>query len=521
MSEADDEFEKSLRLELPRGRSAKAKTGSLDRGLQARWLTPEELTGDVWNPEGGMLLGKRKGRLIGWNDNRHMLTIGGSRAGKGVSLIVPNLTFYKGSALVIDPKGENARIMAGRRGHGTKAGGPGLGQTVHVIDPFGVSGRDIASFNPMSELNIRKSDVAEDAATFADALIEHPPQGERHWTESAQSVLRALILVALAERQPSRRNLVTVRRLLTLTDRRLKLIKAREEEENDRSISLFDALLMLLRAQKGRWHAEICAGVAEQLDVMAENELGSVLSTARTQTRWLDDRRMRRVLTRSDFQMRDLKLKPATIYLCLPATRMGTHSRWLRLVIMLALSVMERTDAEVPAPVLFVLDEFAVLGHMQSIEMGAGLMAGFDVKLWTILQDVGQLQRHYEKTWQTFVANSGVVTAFGISDSQTAKALSEKLGQLRMMEQVASDASASAKLSGAPAYKDHHFETPLLAGDEIERIFDRDKKRMLILGAGCDPLVAERLIYFEDKMFEKLWDDPKRRKRRRDGDHAL
>ena len=352
---------------------------------------------------------------------------------------------------------------------------------------------------------------------FADALIEHPAHGERHWTESAQSLLRALILVALAEPQPSRRNLVTVRKLLTLTDRRLKLIKTVEEMENGRRVSTFDALLMLLRAQKGRWHAEICKGIAEQFDVMGENELGSVLSTARTQTRWLDDWRMRSVLTRSDFRMEDLKLKPSTIYLCLPASRMTTHSRWLRLVIMLALSVMERTVAEIPAPVLFVLDEFAVLGHMASIEMGAGLMAGFDVKLWTILQDVGQLQRHYDKTWQTFVANSGVVTAFGVSDSLTAKELSNKLGSLRMMEQVASDASANARLGGAPPYKEHRFEAPLLAGDEIERVFDRDKNRMLVLGAGYDPLVAERLIYHKDAMFDKLYDDPRRRQRRRNG----
>ncbi len=86
-----------------------------------------------------------------------------------------------------------------------------------------------------------------------------------------------------------------------------------------------------------------------------------------------------------------------------------------------------------------------------------------------------------------------------------------------MMEQVASGAGANAKLSGVPAYKEQHFETPLLAGNEIERIFDRDKRRVLILGAGFDPLVAERLIYFEDKMFEKLCDDPKRPKRRRNG----
>ena len=74
------------------------------------------MTGPQWNPEGGLLLGRRAGRVIGWNDDRHVMTIAGTRAGKGVSLIMPNLMIYEGSALVVDPKGENAEITAGRRG---------------------------------------------------------------------------------------------------------------------------------------------------------------------------------------------------------------------------------------------------------------------------------------------------------------------------------------------------------------------------------------------------------------------
>ena len=76
------------------------------------------------------MLGRRDGRLIGWNDDRHVMTIAGSRAGKGVSLIVPNLLLYEGSALVIDPKGENARITAGRRGirHQEWRAGPRAGR---------------------------------------------------------------------------------------------------------------------------------------------------------------------------------------------------------------------------------------------------------------------------------------------------------------------------------------------------------------------------------------------------------
>ena len=77
--------------------------------------------------------------MIGWNDDRHVMTIAGSRAGKGVSLIIPNLLFYEGSALVIDPKGENARITAGDAAKARNQAA-GLGQDVYVLDPFERSG---------------------------------------------------------------------------------------------------------------------------------------------------------------------------------------------------------------------------------------------------------------------------------------------------------------------------------------------------------------------------------------------
>ena len=187
---------------------------------------------------------------------------------------------------------------------------------------------------------------------------------------------------------------------------------------------------------------------------------------------------------------------------------MGTHSRWLRLIILLALSVMERTPFKPPAHVLFVLDEFPVLGHIDSIEMAAGLMAGFDVKLWTILQNVGQLKRHYDKSWQTFIANSGVITGFGVSDPETLQVLSNKLGNTRILERVPSGAVGSALLSGAAAHRDDYQNTPLLAEHELQSIFAREKNRALILGAGTlVPPVVERMNYYEQPMFKELYDE--------------
>ena len=53
-----------------------------------------------------------------YTGDRHLLTVAPTRAGKGVAAIIPNLLTYPGSALVIDPKGENAMVTALRRGPG-------------------------------------------------------------------------------------------------------------------------------------------------------------------------------------------------------------------------------------------------------------------------------------------------------------------------------------------------------------------------------------------------------------------
>jgi len=509
---ADVDFEQALREDLPRGHADRAITGGTERGLFARWLKPEEMQGEPWIAEGGLLLGKRGGKIIGWNDDRHVMTIGGSRGGKSVSLIEPNLMFYEGSALVVDTKGELARHTAPRRGRGVRGGKGGLGQDVYVLDPFGVSGVETSTFNPLAELDLDSPDLIDDATMFADALIIHPERGEMHWTESAQALLRALILVAAADEDPDRRNLITVRRLLMLTDslidNELQSQSQTDIEENGK-LTAQDALIRILKKQIGRY-GHVCYGIGEQLAAMGENERGSVLSSARTQTQWLDSEKIEKVLNWSDFKLADLKRKKTTIYLSLPSMRLPTHARWLRLMILLAITVMERTPVEATPPVLFVLDEFPVLGHMDAIEKAAGLMAGFGVKLWVIVQNVGQLKQHYKDAWETFFANCGVITALAITDSETLKTLSDSLGRMGIVERVRSNVSDGASRQGASPLQDDRREVPLLAEHELRLAFGRKKKRVLIFNAEDNPAVAERFIYYEDPMFKGFYvPDPK------------
>jgi hypothetical protein len=65
---------------------------------------------------------------LGYSNDRHICLISGPRGGKGTSVIIPNLCLWPGSAIVIDPKGENATVTAQRRGAGS-AYAHGLGST--------------------------------------------------------------------------------------------------------------------------------------------------------------------------------------------------------------------------------------------------------------------------------------------------------------------------------------------------------------------------------------------------------
>ena len=88
---------------------------------------------------------------------------------------------------------------------------------------------------------------------------------------------------------------------------------------------------------------------------------------------------------------------------------------------------------------MFCLDEFAVLGHMQPIERAAGQIAGFGVKLWPVIQDLTQLQRDYEKAWETFMGNAGLLTFFGNTDLTTLEHISKRLGETEVIRTVTNE----------------------------------------------------------------------------------
>ena len=144
-------------------------------------------------------------------------------------------------------------------------------------------------------------------------------------------------------------------------------------------------------------------------------------------------------------------------------------------------------------PVWFVLEEFPALGHMRSIETAAGLMAGFGVKLWSVLQDLTQLKTHYPKSWETFLGNAGVIQAFGNADVTTTEHLSKMLGSTQVIERQDIRVSGSAMAHGDTGRREHLRSVRLLDANEITRHFSREIGRQLILVPGRPPIYMQRL----------------------------
>jgi len=490
---------------------------------------------------------------VGWKDDKHMVTIAGSRAGKGRSAIIPNLYVYSGSVVCVDPKGENAGLTAEWRAKPSRDGG--LGQEVYVLDPFRVARVPEnlrATFNPLWMVNLKALDALEQISALADSIVVPGEDKDAHWDNSARDLIEALILHVLSWSKYSKtRHLRKVRTLLmngdidaiepTISDQPQASIvfpgdlQEASDFDNQEDVGAFEILLQSM-LQNSAFDGAI-SGQAQNLLNMGIEERGSILSTARRNTKFLDGMAIPRVLQKSNYNlnMKRLKKSPrgATVYLCLPARYMATHSRWLRLVINSLMTEVERAPAKKDLPILAILDEFPILGPMKKLETAIGYMAGFGLKIWTILQDINQIKRDYPKSWETFLGNAGICQYFGNSDRSTLEYISKNLGEVEVwpiietktvMDQIQkghlSDEDLKERLKKKSFlsklttedtdYVQNSFltgtqvttaaqvmKTALMTPDEVAREFSRDERRQIISTPDIKPFYLKRVNYDE------------------------
>lgn len=458
---------------------------------------------------------------LSYQGTRHLLTVAPTRSGKGVSSIIPNLLTYGGSAVIVDPKGENALVTAWRRGAGHEgAGGEGLGlegpgiegmdQAVHLLDPWNIAaaqlGLEPARFNPLDWIKAGDPDAAENAFLLADALVpEDSGKGEaRFWDDEAKALLTGIILyVATAAQEEGRRHLGRVRDILIQDDAELvATLTAMFDHDHPVVVST----------------ATRTAGKEPKLR-------NSVITSAQAHTHFLDSPRIRASLTDSTVDFGNLKTTPTTVYVILPADRLTTFDRWMRLIIQQAITINARNVAQAPdKPILFLLDEMAALGRLKSVEQAFGLMAGFGMQLWGIVQDLSQLARVYgENSWQTFISNSGVVQYFGSRDKMTAEYFSSLCGVYtvetrslttaisRALGFTSGSSSGNGQFSSSSGRSDTSSFTTTIGANEAQRqlaypdelMVLKDHQQIVFI-ENVDPIAAEKVRWYAHPALQRL-----------------
>lgn len=504
------EFIKAFESELPRGvHSILLREQTIP---QATWASTADIakskamTYRLDDAGGSILVGALGPKLVGIEDPRHVLTVAGSQTGKSV-MLTANLLATRASVICTDIKGELANRTVRRRME--------MGQDVYVLDPFditsGIAATRRARFNPLAALDVNDVNIIEDAGAIAEAMVVMAgAEKDPHWDESARNFIEGVILHVITDpAYEARRTLVSV-------DEKIKEALTPFPGETDAfgdPVIALDREMMenadrLYQSDTDSVVASAIKGAARDFYDKGVNERGSVLSTVRRHTRFLSYAGIRKAVSGHDFSLQDLKTKPhgVSVYLCLPAGRLGLCHRWFRLIINQFFSEMEKVRG-LPATgvqVLVALDEFAAaIGKLSIIQTAAGLVAGdpYYIKLWTIVQDFNQLKDLYGTRWETFMANAGIVQAFAINDWTTADYLSRRMGNTPV------DTSRTELRDGKPVQVQMKEMHPLMSPEEIMLYFARNDPmgREMVIWPDVAPMVLQRVRYFDPMSAGHEW----------------
>jgi type IV secretion system protein VirD4 len=377
--------------------------------------------------------------------DRHICVVGPNASGKSMRLALPFMVENTGwSVAVCDPKGEFRKLTSAHRKN--------AGNIVVTLDPFG---KNSDGFNPIAALP-DNDDLPDDALELAEAVIRTDGK-DPHWPQAAQEFVAALILyVRLVIPGGS---FDDVRELLSRDDKGIRMLVLGGDNTDPRQLHLWEETEPKERDPKyfppvrhrgklypGMLAASIihkCPEIEHKAARFGgitpeDREMHSVLSTALTQTRWLDSRHIRRDLAKNPFDFSIMRERAVTVYIVLPPRRLATHSSWIRLILA---SIVQKLMGEAKhgkVPVCLLCDEFAALAGGVAGGRGDGFPAisnqmavfrQYGIKLFSIWQDLAQARGIFGDAFETFLANAGIFQVFAPQDVVTAEYISKRTGQ--------------------------------------------------------------------------------------------
>ncbi len=427
--------------------------------------------------EPDIIIGKYKNRYLRWAGKQFAFLAAPTRSGKGVGIVIPNCLHYRDSLVVFDPKLENFEITAGYRA--------AHGQQVFLFNP---STKDFMShrWNPLSY--IKRDRHFAPGGAFSIANILYPTSGKmegntRFFNEMAQKLFVGLCLY-LIETEEDTGITPTLSAMLQLstpaTGEPLAdwIKKAVKDPELSRECK---NNLLSYASNTGATASGIVSSFLAPLSVFSDPMVAAVTSG-------------------DDFDLRQVRRQRMTIYVGILPNDISRFSRLINLFFSQLIS--ENTDqlpsqnAALKYQCLLLLDEFAALGRVDIIESGVAYIAGYNLRLLAIFQNLAQLNALYGVDGaRTLTTNFECQIIFTPRDNKDAQEYSEIIGYETFKSRSTSRSSGKSS-SNSQSYSDQRRSVML-----PQEVKTMPHDHCVINLSGMQTLYAGKIFYFKDNVF--------------------
>lgn len=412
------------------------------------------------------------------------------RTYKTSGLAAPNAFSWPGSLVVLDIRGELFDTTAGHRAER-------LNQAVYLLDPASAENRT-HRWNPLSSVERRSPRRWTQVSRLAYLLFPEAAatgqagntNSDKFWEPSARAAFTS-VATMIAETPGLSLDLATVLRFFSRGDWADRLVRMIAESRSAGGL---------------RYAQGVVDGVADMLQG-GDDQVEGVRKVVSTRLSAWSDPPVAAATRTSDFDLRDLRRKPMTIYISVDPANMARMRPFLGLffetLVNSNVDVMPDKDESLQYQTLLIMDEFARLGSMPSVATAAQYMGGYGLRLLTIVQNKAQLEALYGRAGsRDIIDNCGAEILSGLSDLAGTKEASERLGdntEIAITKQRPRFMSAFKWDRQSEA--EHLHRRPFMLPQEVARM---KRNEQLIFRAGMTPVITQRRGWFEDPELRKL-----------------
>ncbi|RCW80130.1 type IV secretory system conjugative DNA transfer family protein [Phyllobacterium bourgognense] len=423
-----------------------------------------------WFRRDGHIFGKIGRKILRRLDDRHHLVIGPTRSGKGVGYVIPNALMFPGSMIVTDLKGEIFQQTAGYR----KANG-------HQVFLFSPGASKTHRWNPMDFVRQDRGNRTIDIQNMASILIPETLGSDNAvWQGTAQQVIAGVISYVLeSSHYRNRRNLGEVNSIFNAgVDLQvlMKLIKEKEPNLSRFTTDSFNAYISL-----------------------NERAARSALLDIQKAMQPFRNERVIAATNATDIDLASMRRRPVSIYLAPNVSDVTILRPLLTLFVQQSMDLLTRKFDPGALPAYFLLDEFRQLKRMDEIMNKLPYVAGYNIKMAFIIQDLKSLDEIYGETSRhSLLGNCGLQLILGANDQATAEYASRALGKKTIRYK---SESRTLELMGLPRRTkvEQIRERDLMMPQEVRQM---PEDRMLLLVEGQRAIFGQKLRFHDLAAFE-------------------